>query len=67
MVTLVADLTDSRHPADVNGDNRVDVADVNAVINVILGKSVNPLADVTNDGQVDVTDVNAVINAILGK
>ncbi len=67
VVTLVADLTDSRHPADVNGDNRVDVADVNAVINVILGKSVNPLADVTNDGQVDVTDVNAVINAILGK
>ena len=56
---------------DVNGDGNVDVADVNIIINITLGKahaascSGNP--DVTNDNVVDVADVNAVINAMLGK
>lgn len=56
---------------DVTGDGMVDIADVNAVINVMLGKksasdySGNP--DVNNTGNVDIADVNAVINAMLGK
>lgn len=56
---------------DINGDGAVDVADVNAVINAMLGKTqpveVNERADVTGDGAVDVTDVNLVINFMLGK
>ncbi|MBQ9218850.1 MAG: dockerin type I repeat-containing protein [Muribaculaceae bacterium] len=61
---------------DVNGDGTVDVADVNQVINVMLGKgSLTPdpspegegRCDVTGDGNVDVSDVNAVINIMLGK
>ena len=54
---------------DVTGDGKVDVADVNAVINIILKtKTVDDypgLADVDNDGKVDVSDVNAIINIIL--
>ena len=53
---------------DVTGDGQVDISDVNAVINMMLGK-VTPTAagDVTGDGHVDISDVNAVINIMLGK
>lgn len=55
-------------PGDVNGDGTVDIADVNAVINMMLGKTPSASAgDVTNDGNVDISDVNIVINIMLGK
>ena len=50
---------------DVNGDGEVNIADVNAVIKVILGGESNLNADVNNDGEVNIADVNAVINIIL--
>ena len=53
---------------DVNCDGKVDVEDVNAIINIILElKSQNDYpgnADLTGDGKVDVEDVNALINII---
>ncbi len=53
---------------DINGDNKVDIADVNAVINMMLGKSAQTAAgDINGDGSVDIADVNAVINLMLGK
>ncbi len=53
---------------DVTGDGVVDVADVNSIINIMLGKlDKTPSADVTGDGVVDVADANAVINLMLGK
>ena len=55
---------------DVNGDGVVDIADVNALINIILGnKSASDYpgnADVNGDGTIDIADVNAVINIVLG-
>ena len=52
---------------DVNGDGVVDIADVNAAIDMILGlKSPTTEADVNGDGTVDVADMNAIINIILG-
>ena len=52
-------------PCDVDGNGVIDVADLNIVINVTLGKAVNDKADVTGEGSVDVSDINAVINAML--
>ena len=53
---------------DVTGDGVVDVADVNSIINIMLGKlDKTPSADVTGDGVVDVADANTVINLMLGK
>ena len=53
---------------DVTGDGQVDIADVNAVINVMLGKAApTNAADVTGNSRVDIADVNAVINLMLGK
>ena len=50
---------------DVNGDLEVNIADVNAVIDIILGGDSIPRADVNNDGEVNIADVNAVIDIIL--
>ena len=55
-------------PGDINGDGKVDISDVNAVINMMLGKNEQTVAaDLNDDGQVDISDVNAVINMMLGK
>lgn len=56
---------------NADGMDAVDVADVNLVINAMLGKVSDPLvlanADVNRDGAPDVGDVNSIINAMLGK
>ena len=51
---------------DVTGDGRVDVADLNGLNNIMLGKAeVTASADLTDDNSVDVADLNALINIIL--
>ena len=53
---------------DVNGDGQVDISDVNAVINMMLGKVDKvDAADINGDGNIDISDVNSVINIMLGK
>ena len=57
---------------EINGDGQVDIADVNAVINMMPGKPLAPrwddvAADMDLNGTIDIADVNAVINAMLGK
>jgi surface protein len=56
---------------DVNNDGKVDVTDVNIVVNIILGKdqasNYDGRADVNNSGGVDVSDVNTIVNIVLGK
>ena len=55
-------------PGDANGDGKVDISDVNAVINMMLGKNAMvALCDMNGDGKIDISDVNAVINKMLGK
>jgi len=58
---------------DVNHDGKVDVDDVSATINQVLGKLAadEPFdsneADLNGDGAIDVDDVSALINQVLGK
>ena len=56
---------------DLNLDGLADIADVNLIINVMLGRQDASQClgdpDVTGDGIVDVEDLNATINSILGK
>ena len=60
--------TASALTGDANGDNQVDISDVNAVINMMLGKTeMVAECDVNGDGIIDISDVNAVINIMLGK
>ncbi|MCR5131102.1 MAG: dockerin type I repeat-containing protein [Prevotella sp.] len=59
---------------DVNGDGSVTIADVTALVNIILGKdNVQPYAydhnaaDVNGDESITIADVTALVNNILGK
>ena len=58
-------------PGDVNSDGEVDVADVVATVNYILGRSsagfVVAAADINRDKAIDVADVVGMVNIILGK
>ena len=53
---------------DVNGDLEVNIADVNSIIDIILGASVSQniikRADVNDDGEVNLADVNSLIDHI---
>ena len=52
---------------DINGDGVVDIADVNACIDMILGlQDATAVGDVNGDGNVDVADMNAIIDIVLG-
>lgn len=52
---------------DINGDNAVDIADLNILINNILGlDKATKGCDLNNDGAVDIADANILINIILG-
>jgi len=50
---------------DVNGDGEVSIADVNAVIDLILAGQYSTAGDVNSDGEVTIADVNAVVDIIL--
>ena len=51
---------------DVNHDLEVNIADVNAVIDIILGGNDDTIAaDVNGDGEINIADINAVIDIIL--
>jgi len=51
---------------DVNGDEEVNIADVNALIDMILSGNISPVGDVDKDNEVGISDVNALIDIILG-
>ena len=54
-------------PGDVNDDHEVNIADVNAIVDIILdGHGAPTTADVNQDHEVNIADVNAVIDIILG-
>ena len=54
-------------PGDVNCDGVVDIADINAVVDIITGRSNNYIdrADVNGDDEINISDVNAIIRIIL--
>ena len=53
---------------DVNGDSTINIADVTALIDLLLGNSGNnnPAADCNGDGAVNIADVTKLIDYLLG-
>ena len=53
---------------DVNGDGSVNISDVTALIDLLLGDGTinNPAADCNNDTNVTISDVTALIDYLLG-
>ena len=61
-------------PGDINYDGLISIADVTALVNIILGKDNSKpyqynhdAADVNTDGTISIADVTALVNMILGK
>ena len=57
---------------DVNGDGEVNIADLNAVINIILAGGTSDadlfkVADVNGDNEVNISDVNVIIQLIISQ
>ena len=55
-----------KEKGDVNGDGKVDISDVVAIINQMAGTATWPDANVNGDDSVDISDVVAVINIMAG-
>jgi hypothetical protein len=55
---------------DVNGDGEVNIADINAIVNIIQGHTYDDAtmlrADVNQDGEINIADINAVLAIIMG-
>ena len=52
---------------DVNGDNKVDVADVTAMVNLIKSSAFSSAADLDGSGTLTAIDMTELVNIILGK
>lgn len=54
---------------DVNGDGEVDIADVAALVSIMLGISedIYNAADVNNDTNINIYDMNELVNILLDK
>ena len=52
-------------PGDVNGDEKVNGTDIQAVINVIVDEDYVEEADINNDNKVNGTDIQEIINIIV--
>jgi hypothetical protein len=54
---------------DVNGDGEVTIADVNMLINIIMGNQYDDFtmerADVNTDSEYTISDINEIISIIL--
>lgn len=69
-VTFSIDVN-KRLKGDADGDGEIDVTDIVAMINYIMGqpsdKFVMPAADLNDDGEVDIFDVMKAINLVLSQ
>ena len=56
-------------PGDVDGDGKVTIRDITALIDYLLGDSADGVsvdnADADEDGKVNITDVTAIIDILL--
>ncbi len=56
-----------RRVGDINADGKVNVSDITALVNMILGVVPKDIvvADINGDGKINVSDVTALVNIIL--
>lgn len=52
---------------DVNGDNKIDIADAVSVLNAMAGAGSVGNADTNNDGKIDIADFVTVLNIMAGQ
>ena len=52
--------------ADINNDGTVNILDIIATVNIVLGGEFNSDADLNGDYNVDILDVILIVNILLG-
>ena len=63
---VVGEVVPPTQVGDVNRDGKLSIADVTALINLLLSDSeYDEIADVNGDGKMSITDVTALINILL--
>ena len=69
--TISHELKDGITKGDANGDGNVDVSDVVALANHVMGDTPSGFskdaADMNGDGEVDITDVTSLANTLMGE
>ncbi|MBR5169043.1 MAG: family 10 glycosylhydrolase [Muribaculaceae bacterium] len=65
VISFVYSANTEQMVGDVNGDGEINIADVNALIDMILSGGITITGDVNGDGEVNIADVNALIDLIL--
>ncbi len=54
---------------DVNNDGEVNISDINVIVNIILGGTVDDetmnYADIASDNEINIADINALLDLIL--
>ncbi len=58
-------LPTGKAPGDVNGDNEVNISDINMIIEKIITGEQNVFYDVNEDGELNLADINVIIDLIL--
>ena len=66
LFTMITPLESPYGPADINGDGEINIADVNALIDIILSLETSPQsADLNADGEVNIADLNTLIELLV--
>ena len=60
IINIIFSLTDDTK-GDVNGDGKVDVADIATVLSIMAGTNTTDNGDVNGDGKVDVADIATIL------
>ena len=66
IIELISQIPDDSLLGDISGDGVVNVLDVVAMVNLVLGGSFNEVADMNSDGTLNVLDVVLLVGIILG-
>ena len=68
-ITVYGRVQEQELAGDVNGDGEVSVADINMLVNLVLGGSADEAtmkrADVNNDREISVADINTLVELVL--
>lgn len=69
MLDLKEHVPDNNEPTDLNDDGETNVADINELINIIMGGNdqTQGRADVNGDGEVNIADANAILDRIFSE
>ena len=54
-----------RLKGDVNCDGEVSIADVTALVNLVMNGSSNDYSDVNEDGETSIADVTTLVNMLM--